>query len=133
MILQKNISKQDQQYATTDLKQRTNEHLDSVVMHTFMRIAHLKKEDDGFKSQYLHMGHFSIVYAIWVWIPLKARDHHWFTAIELQRALYKYLKFDMKMTNINKYLYDLCLLQLFVLKKSGKSYRYKVKSLTNNN
>ena len=30
-------------------------------MHTFMRLSHLKKDADGFKSLYLHMGHFTIV------------------------------------------------------------------------
>ena len=47
-------------------------------MHTFMRLAHIKKNADGFKSLYLHMGHFTIVYGIWVWIPIKQRNHHWF-------------------------------------------------------
>jgi hypothetical protein len=130
MILQKNTNNENLQYATTDLKKRANEHLDSVVMHTFMRIAHIKKEADGFKSQYLHMGHFSIVYAIWVWIPIQARNKHWFKSKELQKAISKYLKFDMAMCNVNKYLKDLCILGLLEHRTKGFSFMYRIKPLT---
>ena len=43
MIIEKNTNKHDLQYATPELRKRTNEHLDSVIMHTFMRLSHLKK------------------------------------------------------------------------------------------
>ena len=129
MIIEKNTNKNNLQYATPELRQRTNEHLDSVIMHTFMRLSHLKKDADGFKSQYLHMGHFSIVYGLWVWIPIKQRNHHWFKPKDLKAAILKYLGFDMAICNITKYLDDLCRLGLIQLKYKGRGYRYRVKPL----
>ena len=92
MIIEKNTNKHDLQYATPELRKRTNEHLDSVIMHTFMRLSHLKKNADGFKSLYLHMGHFTIVYGIWVWIPIKQRNHHWFKPKKLKSCNPKILR-----------------------------------------
>jgi len=130
MIIEKNTTKNKLQYATTDLKNRTNEHLDSVVMHTFLRIAHIKKEADGYKSQYLHVGQLTIVYCIWVWIPIESRNKHWFRSRDLQKAIKKYLNFDMAICNINKYLKDLCTLGLFEHKNKGFSFMYRIKPLT---
>ena len=49
MIIEKNTNKNNLQYATPELRQRTNEHLDSVIMHTFMRLSHLKKMQTALK------------------------------------------------------------------------------------
>jgi len=131
MIIEKNTKYN--QYSTKALRDRTNEKFDSIIMHTFMRIAHLKKDGDGFKSQYLHMGHFTIVYTIWCWIPLSKRNSHWWTSKELQRAILRYLDFKMLNCNVNKYLEDLVHLGLFELRYRGRGYQYKVKSTLTDN
>ena len=55
MIIEKNTNKHDLQYATPELRKRTNEHIDSVIMHTFMRLTHHKKNAQGIKSIYLQI------------------------------------------------------------------------------
>ena len=126
MIIEKNTKYN--QYSTKALRDRTNEKFDSIIMHTFMRIAHLKKDGDGFKSQYLHMGHFTIVYAIWCWIPLDKRHSYWWSSKELQWAIKKYLNFKMLNCNINKYIEQLCHLGLLELRYKGGRYQYRVKT-----
>ena len=118
MIIQKNTKYN--QYSTKELRDRTNEKFDSIIMHTFLRIAHIKKQYGGTKSHYLNAGHFTIIYCMWCWIPLHKRHNHWFTVTQLRKAIKKYLKFDMTSLNLNKYLLQLCEGNLMTLKKGRK-------------
>ena len=127
MIIEKNTNKHDLQYATPELRKRTNEHLDSVIMHTFMRLSHLKKNADGFKA-------YTYIWDIYNRVrnmgmdTNKQRNHHWFKPKNLKAAIQN-IRFDMAICNITKYLDDLCRLGLMELKLKGRSYTYRVKPL----
>ena len=125
MIIEKNTKYN--QYSTKALRDKTNDKFDSIILHTFMRIAHIKKHYGGTKSQYLNAGHLTVLYTIWCWIPLKNRHTHWFTVAELQHAIDKYLKFDMSTLNLNKYLEDLMMGQFFDVSRSGRAWSYRVR------
>ena len=119
MIIEKNTKYN--QYSTKELRNRTNEKFDSIIMHTFLRIAHIKKKYGGAKDHYLHAGHFTVIYTLWCWIPLHKRHTHWFNTTQLRIAIKKYLKFDMTNLNLNKYLFQLCEGNLLTIKKSKKN------------
>lgn len=125
MIIEKNTNYD--QYSTKALRDRTNDKFDSIILHTFLRIAHIKKHYEGKKSQYLSAGHLTVLYTIWCWIPLKNRHTHWFTVAELQHAIDKYLKFNMSTLNLNKYLEDLMFGRFFDVRRSGRSWSYRVR------
>ena len=125
MIIEKNTKYN--QYSTKALRDKTNDKFDSIILHTFMRIAHIKKHYGGTKLQYLNAGHLTVLYTIWCWIPLKNRHTHWFTVAELQHAIDKYLKFDMSTLNLNKYLEDLMIGQFFDVRRSERAWSYRVR------
>lgn len=126
MIIEKNTKYN--QYSTKELRERTNEKFDSIVMHTFLRIAHIKKQYGGHGSHYLHAGHFTVIYCIWCWIPLHKRHTSWFTVTQLRKAIKKYLKFDMTNLNLDKYLMQLCEGNLMVVKRGkNRQWLYSVK------
>ena len=119
------------QYATEDLKKKTNAEFDSIILHTFLRIAHISKKYAPKHSRYLCAGILTVIYCIWVWIPLKNRHTHWFSVYDLQKAIKKYLKFDMTIDNLDRYCMKLCDGHYLILRRGRNTWMYKVRESQN--
>lgn len=119
------------QWATEDLRKKANEKFDSIILQTFLRIAHIEKKYAPKHSRYLCAGILTVIYSIWVWIPLKHRFTHWWSVYELQRAIKKYLNFDMSIDNLERYCMKLCHGHYLIVKRGKNSWLYSVRPTKN--